>query len=381
MRIALVGIGASPHVTRLAESLARRGHAVHVVSEQRHGPFPELAGVLFHGYDHALPFFRRMAAVRGILRAVAPDVVNSHYVNIGGFVAVASGFHPHVMTAWGSDIYQAARYSRAQLLKTAVALRAADWVLSPSATLQREMDRIAHGIRNSTLWQWGVDTALFKPHPPGDARREFGLPDGPLAYSPRALQPLYNQDRLVEAWPAVRREIPTARLLIKRLLPDADFERKLRARAEALGVSDALVWEEPAPYAELPARYSAPDVIVSIPSTDGAPVSVLEAMACGKPVIACDVPALREWITPGVHGWLVDPHDPAAIAAAVVRALRQSPAERAPMQTAARSQIIERADKERHLIALESLFTRLAGRPRVSALSTLSNVLGMKQRT
>jgi glycosyltransferase involved in cell wall biosynthesis len=61
--------------------------------------------------------------------------------------------------------------------------------------------------------------------------------------------------------------------------------------------------------------------VLSITTHDGTPNTLLEALACGCFPIAGDLEALREWITPGVNGLLVDPGDPEALAEAILQAL------------------------------------------------------------
>jgi glycosyltransferase involved in cell wall biosynthesis len=62
-------------------------------------------------------------------------------------------------------------------------------------------------------------------------------------------------------------------------------------------------------------------VTVSVSSHDGTPNSLLEAMACGCFPVVGDIESLREWITPGINGLLVEPHQPQAVAEAILLAL------------------------------------------------------------
>jgi glycosyltransferase involved in cell wall biosynthesis len=62
-------------------------------------------------------------------------------------------------------------------------------------------------------------------------------------------------------------------------------------------------------------------VYVSPSSHDGTPNTLLEAMSCRCFPIAGDIASLREWIDPGINGFLVNPHDPEALASAILKAL------------------------------------------------------------
>jgi glycosyltransferase involved in cell wall biosynthesis len=99
-------------------------------------------------------------------------------------------------------------------------------------------------------------------------------------------------------------------------------------------------------------------VSVSPSTHDGTPNTLLEAMACGCFPIAGDLPSIREWLQDGDNGLLIDPADPQALAAAVVRALeddglRQKAAE------ANRRLIAERADYERRMPEAVDLYERV----------------------
>ena len=83
----------------------------------------------------------------------------------------------------------------------------------------------------------------------------------------------------------------------------------MRALADQLALGDAVVYVPQVAYAEIPDLYRAADLVLSVPSSDGLPVSVLEAMACGTPVIVSDLPALRELTDDGADLSLVPMRD------------------------------------------------------------------------
>ena len=376
LTIAMLGPGASPHVTRLAAALAARGHVLHVLSEDKFAPFPAATGVAFYGIPSSLGFRGKAREVHTFLAQLRPDVLHSHAVNHGGYLGVASGFHPHVMTAWGSDILIAPDRSARHRLLTRLALRAADWVTSPAIALQTRMSAIGGWLPHNDIVQWGIDLAHFSREPHKNAFRErYGIGTSFFALSPRILQPLYNQDMMIEAWPAVLDAIPGALLGLVRYLPDPTYESKLRARAAELGVAESVRWLKPASYDELPGMYRAADVVLSIPGSDGTPITVLEAMACEATVVACDLPGLRDWIVDRGNGRLVDPRDAGSLAGAIVEAFRAEPDLRESMGKKARQTISERADREASLVRLEKIYRSAPGPAGFSQMRTLRNVL------
>ena len=117
--------------------------------------------------------------------------------------------------------------------------------------------------------------------------------------------------------PAVLAEVPDATLVI---VGDGPLRTDLEAQARALSISDKVRFEGAKRPDELPAYYHAADVFAG-PSivaeggdTDGIPVSFMEAMASGCPIVASRVGGIGELIEDGVSGILVGQQDPGALA-------------------------------------------------------------------
>jgi len=103
----------------------------------------------------------------------------------------------------------------------------------------------------------------------------------------------------------------------------------LRARAVALDVADAVTFVGSVPQGDTPAFYRAADVFALSSDFDNSPNAILEAMACGLPVVATNVGGVRDFVTERAGGALVSPGDAGAFAAALERYLAQPDAARA----------------------------------------------------
>jgi glycosyltransferase involved in cell wall biosynthesis len=132
--------------------------------------------------------------------------------------------------------------------------------------------------------------------------------------SPRAvyvgrLAPEKGLETLVDAWPSVRAEYPRARLV---LVGEGPERPALQAQVERLGLSDAV---ELAGYAEDPSgRLRDADLFVLPSREEGMSIALLEAMALGIPLVATAIPGNRPLVQDGVHGRLVPPDNPQALA-------------------------------------------------------------------
>jgi len=109
----------------------------------------------------------------------------------------------------------------------------------------------------------------------------------------------------------------------------------------------------------MPALYRTADVMVSIPLSDAAPMSLFEAMAAGVPSVVCDLPSLREWVRDGETGYLVDAHDASAVAARVCAVLLHPERAEAVVRQA-RALVVDKASQAAHMSVMAGHYRRLA---------------------
>lgn len=170
-----------------------------------------------------------------------------------------------------------------------------------------------HVIRN------GVDCERFRPDPTASARvrRELGIPDNaPVAGIVAALRPEKNHQMLLRVAAELRPRHPRLRWLI---VGDGPERSMLRSVTSRLGLADRVHF--------LGTRHDTPrllpalDLFVLGSLNEASPVSILEAAACGLPVVATDVGSVAETVADGVTGYLVPARDDSAMAGAIERLL------------------------------------------------------------
>jgi glycosyltransferase involved in cell wall biosynthesis len=106
--------------------------------------------------------------------------------------------------------------------------------------------------------------------------------------------------------------------------------------------------------------YGLSEVVVSVPSSDGGtPVSVLESMACAKPVVCTDLPPLYEFITHGENGLLVPVRQVAPLAKAIIQLLEQ-PQQAYEYGQKAHLVVAEKANSELEMQRMEAIYYQLA---------------------
>ncbi|MCA1689010.1 MAG: glycosyltransferase family 4 protein [Actinobacteria bacterium] len=289
----------------------------------------------------------RLGAEEGVAVAEAPEF-HAPGLAAGLRSRVRPRHRPRVVARLHAPSYLTARLDRrpsepdgqAQELLEWVAVRSAAAVTAPTAALAGSVARrwrLAPGrvrvIPNP------VDADRFAPDESSSER------DGTILVVGR-IEPGKGQDLLVEALPAIRRIAPQARLRFVgadgTALDGSSRLEALRDRARALGLEpDALTVDGQVPREALPAIYREASVCAVPSRYDNFPYTCIEAMACGRPIVAADTGGLPEMIRSGRDGVLVAPGDPAPLAAAI-GALLGDPHTRHRLGAAARETVMRR---------------------------------------
>jgi glycosyltransferase involved in cell wall biosynthesis len=173
-----------------------------------------------------------------------------------------------------------------------------------------------------TLIYNGVDLDRYDHQEPCcTLREEYGLPEnGPIVGVVARLEPEKGHPTLLEAWPTVLAAQPEATLLV---IGEGSRREELAAQAASLGLGSRVVFTGRRD--DVPAVTAALDVAVLPSYREAQGLSILEAMALSRPVVATNVGGIPEMIEDGVTGLLVPPHDAPALGAAILRLLDDHP--------------------------------------------------------
>ena len=258
------------------------------------------------------------------------DLIDAHYYYPDG---VAAGLlakwlgKPFFVTARGTDLNLIPEYPfpRKLILKTA---SAASGSIGVCKALIDSLEQLgADPVKLHTLRN-GVDLERFTPEPRELARQRLGLQaQGPYLLSVGHLIERKGHHIAIEALVA----LPGVTLLIAGSGPE---ERALKSLASRLGVSERVHWAGVVPQAELKWWYSAADVLTLCSSREGWANVLLEAMACGTPVIATDIWGTSEVVSTEAAGRLMERRDARALADAWHDLMSAMPARSATRQYA-----------------------------------------------
>ena len=305
-----------------------------------------------------------------VVRRLQPDVVHAH--------------DPHGVAMAGLALSFATGAARGEHVPALVASRRVDFHLkgnSLSRWKYRQVDcfiaaseairqmLVADGVpanRTVTVHE-GIDVEHVTAAPPVNVHEAFWLPHhAPVVGNVAALVPHKGQRHLIEAARLVIAQVPDARFVIlgegelreplERLVREYHLEKHVLLpgfRTDVLGCIKSF------------------DLFVLSSVTEGLGTSLLDAMACARPIVATRTGGIPEVITDGLNGLLVEPRQEQELADAII-ALLKNPGRRRRLGDAGFAVVSERFTLERMVAGTAAVYSRVAGRPHAADTVNLS---------
>jgi len=260
------------------------------------------------------------AIVRRLSAEQPIDLIDAHYVYPDGYAATLLAERlnvPVVITARGTDINL---FSRMPLIRPLIrrALMRADGVIAVSEALKRRMVELGVEADKIAVIRNGVDREVFYPRDRIEMRRKLGLDsESRIIVTAGALVPLKGINRLIDAMTLMRGA--NAKLYV---IGEGPRRAALESRIARRGLVDRVFLTGRRTQSELAEWYSAADLFCLASQREGCPNVVIEAMACGSPVVASDVGGVAELISKPDYGRLVSPPTADKFAEAITGALQ-----------------------------------------------------------
>jgi len=267
---------------------------------------------------NSAPHFLARAGLAAAKRLIASgydfDLIDAHYFYPDGVAATIIGKalgKPVVITARGTDINLIPQYEkpRRMILQAAEDCAA---MITVCAALKDAIVGLGGAAEKVTALRNGVDLELFQPEDKAQARAAFGMSDRFAIASVGHLIERKGHHLVIKALA----QIPDAELY---LAGGGEEETNLRALATKLDVTDRVHFLGAMPQTKLRTLYSAVDCLVLASSREGWANVLLEAMACGTPVVATNVWGTPEVVAAPEAGVLMDERSAGGIVRAVAR--------------------------------------------------------------
>jgi glycosyltransferase involved in cell wall biosynthesis len=300
-------------------------------------------------------------AVKNMIQQIKPDIVHAHYATQYGFCGAFSGFHPFVLSVWGSDILVDPGKNRAYREMVRYALRHADLITCDGENYSEAFVQFGTDLEKVKIIYHGIDTRQFSPTKRDrSVFSDLSVSDTtPVVIFIRGFFSVYDPETLIRSFPSVIREIPEAHFI---LIGEGDQKQSAINLVHDLGVSSAVSFVGWIPHDRLPEYLASADVYVSTSLSDGgAVVSTLEAMASGLPPVVTDVGDHRIWVQDGKNGFVIPPKDPETLAERIIILLKDRDMRRT-FGIHNRAIVEEQGDYYREMAKMEKIYEILVMR-------------------
>lgn len=371
MKICYIAQSKSWHTQKWLEYFVQQGHEVHLIDVMTSdvAVCPQLSGITLHepieirtllnipkvrGVERII---RERALIRKLVNDIKPDILHAHQVIPAGWWGALSGYHPFVVTGWGSEVLIAPHLSKLNAFMVKYTLSRADLITADSAHLIKTAVQFGAAENKSHVIRWGVDLRQFNLQvDKSKIKKALKLDENPVVLSPRGLRPLYNIDTIINSIPLVLDKIPNTKFIIKYGFGEQEDELKNLDRN--LGVSDAVRFVGYVDYEEMPFYYASADVCVSVPSSESSPRSVFEAMACGAVPIVSDLPWVGELLLVNENTLVVPLRNHNALANAIITLLTDNVLYHRLRESNLKL-VKDKADYHQQMAKMESLYQSL----------------------
>ncbi len=308
--------GVSTQVEALVRSLRADGVAVRSVDTNIRSlrKLGKLGRLLMPGAQLTIVPVRLWRATAGA------DLVHAHLASYWGFylpmiaVALVRGLRgiPSVASYHGG---KAAEFVPANRRTVLPLLRQLDALIASSAFTARVFESL--NLRPVIIPNV-VELAEYRPNPPGDDSTRLAHRDAPALLWIKSMDDAGNPQLMVEAFARLHTTLPGATL---KMIGDGALREPAQALAQALAAPVDFAGR--VSFAELKESYAQADVFVISSAVDNQPCTLIEASACGIPVVATAVGGIPDMVIDGVDALLTRPGDAAALADAVLHVVNE----------------------------------------------------------
>jgi glycosyltransferase involved in cell wall biosynthesis len=329
MRILYLTRSDSVHDQRFMQTLAQSDHEG-FVWRLNSGNYPTPEGVTaldWSGIEGGLQAWNLPFAQKELEKTIAatqPDLVHAGPLQDLAFLAAKTGFPNLLAMSWGFDLMKDVWESKLDEHRARFALQRSQRLITDAQCSADKAVALGFPHEKICIFPWGVDLQHFSPDNTrqlGRAWREsMGWQDKLVLLCLRSWEPNYGVDLLLSAFEKAAAQNTDFRLI---LLSDGSLHDKYMEKLENESLKDNVFVGGRVPNEDLIHYFGAADVYVTPSHVDGSSVSLMEALACGLPSIASDIPANLEWVYHNENGWIFPDNDSDALQEAILNIPRQ----------------------------------------------------------
>lgn len=246
-----------------------------------------------------LSYLRHVKSLRKVITVFKPDVLHAHYATSYGLVGALSKFHPFVISAWGTDVM---KFPQKNIINKSILkhnLRKADAICATSYTIREYLKPVTN--KSVHVIPFGINPEIFKSK---IVERLFN--EGDFVFGCiKSFEKIYNIDLVIKAFSMLKAK-HSQRSIKLMLVGEGSEADSLRRLSAELKVDEDVLFTGRIPFSQIADYYNKIDVFVNISEYESFGVSVIEAMACEKPVIVTNTGGLKEIVETNDFGSLIE---------------------------------------------------------------------------
>lgn len=327
MKVLILGDASNPHIIKWANALYSSGIEIIIFSFRKSDALVFLKGIEIFSMDSLynittkknaaiskIFYLKAIPKLKTIIRERKPDIVHAHYASSYGFLGSLVNFHPFIISVWGSDVIDFPKTSILHRELFKFNLRKADKILSTSQFMANLLKK--YTSKKIFITPFGIDLQLFKPESKSDL---YFTNDEIVVGSIKGLEWYYGIEYLIEAYHKVIKILPEKKIRLL-IVGGGAIEDKIKNLIMNMGLEGKVILTGKVNYREIHKYHNMLDIFVAVSVYEESfGVAVLEASACGKPVIISRVGGMIEVVEEGITGYIVPPRDSELTAQKIIK--------------------------------------------------------------
>lgn len=301
-------------------------------------------------------YLKYIPALKRAIRFFKPDLLHAHYASSYGLVGALSGFHPFVLSVWGSDVYDFPNGSALQKKLLIYNLKKADRIMSTSRIMKEETAKYTG--KPVVVTPFGVNTSVFSPAEISNKKKDV-IYIGTI----KPIEEKYGIIHIIEAAKILVNRHKNKHFKFMLIGPGHNLEH-YQQLIDTAGLKINFEITGRVPFEKISEYHNLLDIFlnVSVDDSESFGVAAVEAMACEKPVIVTDVGGLKEVVGNGEFGLVIPRKDSGALAAAIEQVIGD-PGRFTAFGKKARQHVIANYDWENNLDLMVREYQQLIHNP------------------
>lgn len=318
----------------------------------------------YPNYLYPFRYFSSLRLVNKVIDEVNPDVLHGGFIQISGFISACTGRKPFILMPFGHDVLYYEKFPYFVKKMTNFTTKIANHIVVDAEYVKDKLVEFTScNPSKISVFPWGVERSIFNENNKFDLKSQFGWTDNKIVVTNRGFLSRFDIMTTIRAIPEIVAKHSDCRFLI---IGTGDIRNKNSTEYQCkrlvldLGISKYVKFHPWMPNNQMPKYLASSDIYVTTSTSDGSSVSLMEAIACGLPVVVTEVPAFFEWVEDGKNGFIVPIGNSDLVANRIIKLLEDSVL-RKQMSQRNLALASKRADWDRNYEILEKVYSEALG--------------------